>query len=43
MFREQRAEESMCIYDGGRLAAVDVTENVFRRTTYTRLLVGLLP
>jgi hypothetical protein len=36
MFREQGAEENMWIY------AVDVAENVFRPTTYTGLLVGLL-
>jgi hypothetical protein len=42
MFREQGAKENMWSCDRGKFAAVDVTANVFGRTTYTGLLVGLL-
>jgi len=42
MFREQGAKENMWSCDGGKFAAVDVTANVFRPTTYRGLLVGLL-
>jgi len=37
MFRGQGAKENMWSCDGGKYAAVDVTANVFRRTTYTSL------